>query len=134
MNDLSPLVTRTLQDALSGRRAHVDGVRALEGLEWRLAGERPGGVPHSVFRTLRHLLYWQDLYLEWLGGGAPAWPEHDPEGWPGEEAPADAAEWETTALQAIQAIAAHNSYHLGQIVLIRRMLGAWPPPGGGDSW
>jgi uncharacterized damage-inducible protein DinB len=29
---------------------------------------------------------------------------------------------------------AHNSYHTGQIAMIRRMLGAWPPRGGGDSW
>jgi uncharacterized damage-inducible protein DinB len=29
---------------------------------------------------------------------------------------------------------AHNSYHVGQIAMIRRTLGAWPPKGGGDSW
>ena len=29
---------------------------------------------------------------------------------------------------------AHNSYHVGQIALIRRALAAWPPRGGGDSW
>jgi uncharacterized damage-inducible protein DinB len=29
---------------------------------------------------------------------------------------------------------AHNSYHVGQIALVRRALGAWPPRGGGDSW
>jgi uncharacterized damage-inducible protein DinB len=29
---------------------------------------------------------------------------------------------------------AHNSYHVGQIVLLRRLLNAWPPPGGGDTW
>jgi uncharacterized damage-inducible protein DinB len=29
---------------------------------------------------------------------------------------------------------AHNSYHTGQIAMIRRVLGAWPPRGGGDSW
>lgn len=29
---------------------------------------------------------------------------------------------------------AHNSYHVGQIAMIRRALGAWPPSGGGDSW
>ena len=28
----------------------------------------------------------------------------------------------------------HNSYHLGQIAMLRRALGAWPPSGGGDSW
>ncbi len=31
-------------------------------------------------------------------------------------------------------IVAHNSYHTGQIAMIRRMLGAWPPRGGGDTW
>jgi uncharacterized damage-inducible protein DinB len=29
---------------------------------------------------------------------------------------------------------AHNSYHVGQIALMRRALGAWPPRGGGDTW
>ena len=29
---------------------------------------------------------------------------------------------------------AHNSYHLGQVAMMRRVLGAWPPRGGGDSW
>jgi len=28
----------------------------------------------------------------------------------------------------------HNSYHVGQIALIRRALGVWPPRAGGDSW
>jgi uncharacterized damage-inducible protein DinB len=31
-------------------------------------------------------------------------------------------------------IAAHNSYHVGQIALLRRQLGAWPPRRGGDTW
>lgn len=29
---------------------------------------------------------------------------------------------------------AHTSYHVGQIAMLRRALGAWPPRGGGDSW
>lgn len=28
----------------------------------------------------------------------------------------------------------HNSHHLGQVVLLRRLIGAWPPPQGGDTW
>lgn len=28
----------------------------------------------------------------------------------------------------------HNSYHIGQIAMIRRALGAWPPKAGGDTW
>lgn len=31
-------------------------------------------------------------------------------------------------------LVAHNSYHAGQIALLRRQLGIWPPPGGGDTW
>jgi uncharacterized damage-inducible protein DinB len=31
-------------------------------------------------------------------------------------------------------LAAHNAYHFGRIVLLRQLLGAWPPPSGGFSW
>ncbi len=31
-------------------------------------------------------------------------------------------------------MAAHNSYHTGQVALLRRAFGAWPPAGGGDTW
>ena len=28
----------------------------------------------------------------------------------------------------------HNSYHLGQVALVRRAIGAWPPKEGSDTW
>jgi uncharacterized damage-inducible protein DinB len=28
----------------------------------------------------------------------------------------------------------HNSYHLGQVVVLRQALGAWPPKAGSDTW
>jgi uncharacterized damage-inducible protein DinB len=31
-------------------------------------------------------------------------------------------------------MAAHNSHHLGQVVLLRQILGAWPPPSGSYTW
>jgi uncharacterized damage-inducible protein DinB len=34
----------------------------------------------------------------------------------------------------LDVIAVHNAHHLGQIILLRRMLGAWPPQGGGSTW
>jgi len=34
----------------------------------------------------------------------------------------------------LQAIASHTSYHAGQVVLVRQMLGTWPPPSGGVTW
>jgi uncharacterized damage-inducible protein DinB len=39
-----------------------------------------------------------------------------------------------TRFAGLNGLALHNAYHLGQVVELRRMLGAWPPPGGGDSW
>jgi len=39
-----------------------------------------------------------------------------------------------TVRDAIEHMAAHNAHHLGQIVLLRQMLGAWPPPSGSYTW
>jgi len=39
-----------------------------------------------------------------------------------------------TVLAMLWQLVAHNSYHVGQIALLRRALGIWPPPGGGDTW
>jgi uncharacterized damage-inducible protein DinB len=38
------------------------------------------------------------------------------------------------AREQLESIAAHNAYHLGRIVLLRQLFGAWPPPSGGDTW
>jgi uncharacterized damage-inducible protein DinB len=35
---------------------------------------------------------------------------------------------------ALVHIAQHNSHHLGQIILLRQMLGSWPPPSGSWTW
>jgi len=40
----------------------------------------------------------------------------------------------STVLAILWQTLAHNSYHIGQIALVRRALGAWPPREGGDSW
>lgn len=34
----------------------------------------------------------------------------------------------------VKQIAAHNSYHVGQIAMLRRQFDEWPPLRGGDSW
>jgi uncharacterized damage-inducible protein DinB len=41
---------------------------------------------------------------------------------------------ESTAQAMLWQIAVHNSYHAGQIALLRRQFGAWPPERGGDTW
>jgi uncharacterized damage-inducible protein DinB len=31
-------------------------------------------------------------------------------------------------------LATHNAYHFGRLVVVRQMLGSWPPPSGGFTW
>jgi len=44
------------------------------------------------------------------------------------------AQRQCTVHQALWEIVVHNSYHLGQIALLRRQAGAWPPQRGSDTW
>jgi uncharacterized damage-inducible protein DinB len=39
-----------------------------------------------------------------------------------------------TVREQLESLAAHNAYHFGRIVLLRQLMGSWPPPSGGDSW
>jgi uncharacterized damage-inducible protein DinB len=41
---------------------------------------------------------------------------------------------DTSILGILWQTVVHNSYHLGQVAVLRRVLGAWPPPSGGDTW
>lgn len=46
----------------------------------------------------------------------------------------DHAKRSSSLLTVLWQTAVHNSYHIGQIVMLRRSLGAWPPKRGGDTW
>jgi uncharacterized damage-inducible protein DinB len=54
-----------------------------------------------------------------------------------ESSPA-AIQQQSSKLNSLEAVlwqmVAHNSYHTGQIVMIRQALNAWPPTSGGDTW
>lgn len=84
-------VAAALRDALLGDGQFVDTRRILDGLDWRLAGEKPAGAEHSIRRITAHLVFWQDLYLERLAGAERPSPPHDAAGWPGGEAAATSA-------------------------------------------
>ncbi len=147
--------------ALGGKWAHVGPLQALESLDWKAAGTRAGEAPHTVFQVLEHMIYWLDFFLEWTRGPRPPFPSSAAEGWAAPPAPASEEQWKeslerlagrleqletlargelsrpvqkSTLLAVLLAAASHNSYHLGQIVQLRRMLNTWPPPGGGDTW
>ena len=39
-----------------------------------------------------------------------------------------------TVREALVHIATHNAHHLGQVIVLRQMLGCWPPPAGSWTW
>jgi uncharacterized damage-inducible protein DinB len=162
MNRDQRILTKVVSRALSGKGAHVAAARVFSGLDTEAAGARPQDLPHSLFQLLNHIIYWQDWVVKWLNGEKPPVPKHASGSWPGSPAPADATEWrrslrrfqtglkelercsreadlltgigKQSRLEMLHAIASHNSYHLGQAVLLRQMLRKWPPPSGGLTW
>ncbi|SFB20509.1 MULTISPECIES: DinB family protein [unclassified Bacillus (in: firmicutes)] len=148
------------EKGLHGENAHVDPLEVFEGLRWEMAGEKPENCPYSVWQILNHMIFWQDFYLTYLHGSVPVHPEQDEDSWPDETAPSNETEWSDTFFQfskglkeadneakkdlnvlkdsrlertrgdILATLMAHNSYHTGQVALIRQLIGAWPPP----SW
>jgi len=162
MSNDRKVLEKTVGSALSGEGAHVGTKNLFAGLNWKLAGTRPEGVPHSIYQLLNHMIYWQDWVVKWLEGKDPAVPAHASDGWPGGPRPASAKEWQQAVrgfrsrldrlarqsreadllatrgkhsrLGMLHAIASHNSYHAGQVVVLRQLLHKWPPPSGGVTW
>lgn len=156
------LLAVALEASLSGKGAHAPSQDIFDGLDWKLAGVRPAGAPHSIYQLLNHVTYWQAWVAAWLNGKTPRVPKHASGSWPGGVAPAGKREWDravkdfrkglaaieravgegdlaaqrkgSSRMEMIRAIASHNSYHLGQAVVLRQMLRAWPPPSGGVTW
>jgi uncharacterized damage-inducible protein DinB len=134
--------------------------RALDGLTPELAVTKLDGWPHSIAEVVAHMLFWQRADFETIetgeesvvDGAVASWPDVTADDWPrvkdeflasleqSREMARDPELLERTILGGRFTVGlrmvwftGHNAYHLGQVVLMRRILGAWPPPGGGDA-
>jgi uncharacterized damage-inducible protein DinB len=166
-----------LAEILAGDGYATPPKRILDGLASPQTGgalthQKPAGAPHSIYEELWHVVFWQQVTLEWISGIETPYPKSSVDGFPtvldmekesfgalssrffeGLSAAVEAANNSSrhnreihcpsrpdqpmrvmTVLEQLQNLAAHNAYHLGRIVLLRQLMGAWPPPSGGDSW
>ena len=153
-----------ITNGLLGKTAHVSPDAVFEAIDWDSVGKKPNGSIHSIWDILNHLIYWQDYCLSLLGGENPTSPEHAVESWKFTESPSNEEQWQGTVsaflaglqtaedaaaadlsgkiasrpsesrIEVLESLIGHNSYHLGQIVLLRQLLGSWPPPSGGNTW
>lgn len=125
--------------------------KILAGLSGEQACQGAPGSPYSIATLLGHMLCWQVWFLGFARGEQPSDPTAEqnfpgvtPQQWPGlvqrfldtlTEVEALATPENCTREfvkerslgYALASQASHNAYHLGQIVLLRRILGLWPP-------
>jgi len=125
---------------------------AVEGLTAEQASWKPAGGDHSVGQLANHLIYWNQINLarfngeahtEFSGDNNETFNSFDSKKWAEtvrqldqvmtdwEKAveAADDKKLEATAL-TIAHIGAHNAYHIGQMVVIRKLQGSWDPEKG----
>lgn len=143
---------------LRARQAHA-GLTALDGVPDDRVNDRVDGLPHSLYDLLWHLRMAQADILEYATSPdyeskdwpADYWPDAPagPGDWGRERAAfladldalialAESADLTAeldhapgfTVLRQILVAADHNSHHLGQIIMVRRQLGLWPPGAG----
>jgi len=143
---------------LEGGGAHAKFDEVVAGIPPKLFGQKPAGLPHSLWMLLEHLRIAQWDILEFSRNPkytSRKWPE---EYWPKTDAPPSPAAWNASVkkfhqdLKAMQKLvkepetdlfaripwgdgqtilrealllADHNAYHLGQMLDVRRLLGAW---------
>ena len=156
--DADQRLRHELAALLCGRQAHVDAATALGGVPPEHVNARPAGSPHSLWELVEHLRFTQADILEFVRDPGYAdkrwpddyWPDHDASGAEWDAAvtafladlDALVALAETgdltaelpwapgyTLLREVLLAADHNAHHLGQVVLLRRQLGIWPPDG-----
>jgi len=126
-------------------RARAD---LLSGLTLAQVKLRPDGAPHSIYDELWHAAACQRSVLERGDAAGDAYPSAPPEheqDWHdlvrlfldgaraaaamGQAPERMALEVEpgVTMADELHCLAVHNAYHLGKIVAVRQMIGAWPP-------
>lgn len=131
--------------------------RVLSGLAPVQAAARWPGLPHSIAEIAAHLLSNLRFNLDLIEGRTPelrpTWPTAPEHAWPGLVSdvlavnlrlqrcvhdpevleriifPATNSEpgW-TAGYKLAVNVGLHSAYHLGQIVTLRQLLGAWPAP------
>ncbi len=129
-----------------GSGEYLSPTAILSDLTEEQATTVPPGSPYSIAQVLAHMSYWQGGRFAKLRGEPWKEAEHLADTF----APPAPGAWDQLVIRFLADLetikqmadakqeygyvdrALHNGYHLGQIVLLRQMLGIWPPAGGED--
>ena len=133
-----------IEKALDWGDAHVTFEGAVEDLRPELRGKRPDGLPYSAWQLLEHMRLTQHDILDFCRNPEYAEMEWPKDYWPAGEEIAVVAKLKELAgdttinlfakiphgtgqtyFRELVLIIDHNAHHLGQLILVRRLLGAW---------
>jgi len=152
-------IRHAFADALYGKNAHYDVLKALRGITAADAKKQPVKNERSIWDHLYHIVFWHDITLKAIQGEEFDWKALQGTDWPPTNAKLSEKAWNelvesfSTHLTKLKEIAEtddldkllkgfgntplgraiiiefqHNGYHVGQIVILRKILGLWPPP------
>jgi len=99
MPDNSQTLLTEIVQLLNGGTAHAKLDDALADLPANLRGERPHGLPYSIWQLVEHIRIAQWDMLEFSKDGnhqSPKWPD---EYWPAETEPSSEEAWEASIAQ-----------------------------------
>jgi uncharacterized damage-inducible protein DinB len=71
-----------LERSLISDSAFAQPSHILEGLSADLAHKKTPGAPHTIYAELWHIVFWQQITLEWVSGIETPCPEHASLGFP----------------------------------------------------
>jgi hypothetical protein len=134
-------VRERLIHAFRGDESHIEFEAAIDGVTAELAARKLPGAPHTIWQLVEHMRIALHDLVEFSRDPkheSPKWPEGY---WPQMEAPKDEHEWEKSVaafqkharemedlitgesvLREALVAGSHNSYHLGQLVFLKRCL------------
>jgi uncharacterized damage-inducible protein DinB len=152
-------IRKAFADALYGKHAHYDVLKALQGISAEDAKKHPIKDGRSIWDHLYHIVFWHDITLRAIQGEEFDWKAIHGTDWLPKETKLTEKAWNelfesfskhliklkeiaekedldrllkgfgnTPIGRSILVEFQHNSYHIGQIVILRKKLGLWPPP------
>ena len=149
---LKQVLLEQLRTTHNSKDWFVDGNTAMAGLTADQASWKDGKGNHSVGQLAYHLVFWNKQELAKFKGESPdkfsgnneeTFDKFDSKQWATVVKQLDEVmtEWEKAveaaddaklqkAASTIAHVGAHNAYHIGQIVYVRREQGAWDPEKG----
>lgn len=144
-------VRDSLTNGLNGANSHIAPLKAISGIDPSLARKKLEHYPHNIWELLHHIVVWQDVLIENLKGNNPDWKgvqnwpteesmqveknfydllERYKEGLKELDALTKTVEltrpmseeYKDPIIHLVIVAITHNSYHLGQIMLLKKSL------------